>query len=133
MGDAGVEFYMYGDDLGQKERGLLSLKAFREFVLPEYKKLFQAAKRRGMFVVQHSCGPLLAGLNGQLNCGLAKMYPVYIGSLPDDLTQDIRFAKNSEHQWSVNAAGFLNIRIPAKKVLHKVRLFFNDGIIQDGI
>ena len=72
LAEAGVDIVFYLDDLGQKERSILSLKSFREFILPYYKQIYQACKKRGMFVAQHSCGyvdeflPYMvdAGLNG---------------------------------------------------------------------
>jgi uroporphyrinogen decarboxylase len=70
--EAGVDIVFYMDDLGMKQRSIFSLKQFKEFILPYYKQIFQACKKNGMFVLQHSCGyidKLLphmvdAGLNG---------------------------------------------------------------------
>jgi hypothetical protein len=70
--EAGVDIVFYMDDLGMKQRSIFSLKQFKEFILPYYKQMFQACKKNGMFVLQHSCGyidKLLphmvdAGLNG---------------------------------------------------------------------
>jgi len=70
--EAGVDIVFYMDDLGMKHRSIFSLKQFKEFILPYYKQMFQACKKNGMFVLQHSCGyidKLLphmvdAGLNG---------------------------------------------------------------------
>ncbi len=72
LADAGVDIVMFLDDLGYKGRGIFSPKNFKEFVLPYYKRLYQAARKRGMFMVQHSCGylhdylPLMA--DAGLNC-----------------------------------------------------------------
>ena len=72
LAEAGVDIIYYGDDLGFKGRSIFSIKHFKEFILPYYKQLYQACKKNGMFVIQHSCGyidKLLphmvdAGLNG---------------------------------------------------------------------
>jgi len=72
LAEAGVDIVYYGDDLGFKGRSIFSIKHFKEFILPYYKQLYQACKKNGMFVIQHSCGyidKLLphmveAGLNG---------------------------------------------------------------------
>jgi hypothetical protein len=72
FGEAGVELVFYSDDFAQKGRSILSRANFETFILPRYKKLYGACKKRGMQVIQHSCGqvgeylPMLvdAGLDG---------------------------------------------------------------------
>jgi hypothetical protein len=54
--DVGVEVVFYFDDLGQRDRSILSLKQFREFILPYYKQLYDAVHKAGALIVQHSCG-----------------------------------------------------------------------------
>ena len=70
--EAGVDIVFYLDDLGMKQRSIFSIEQFKTFILPYYKQMYQACKKYGMFVIQHSCGyidKLLphmvdAGLNG---------------------------------------------------------------------
>ncbi|MHA1526425.1 MAG: uroporphyrinogen decarboxylase family protein [Promethearchaeota archaeon] len=72
LAEAGVDIAFYLDDLGLKGRSIFSIEHFKEFILPYYKQLYQACKKNGMFVIQHSCGyidkllPFMvdAGLNG---------------------------------------------------------------------
>ncbi len=72
LAEAGVNIVFYADDLGMKKRSIFSIEQFKEFILPYYKQIYQACKKNGMFVIQHSCGyidKLLphmvdAGLNG---------------------------------------------------------------------
>ena len=72
LADAGVDIVFYMDDLGMKQRSIFSIEQFKEFFLPYYKQIYQACKKNGMFVLQHSCGyidkllPYMidAGLNG---------------------------------------------------------------------
>ena len=54
--DAGVDILFYSDDLGQHGRSLLSKKDFKTFILPYLRKLYDACKKQGMFIVQHTCG-----------------------------------------------------------------------------
>jgi hypothetical protein len=68
--DAGVDVIFYYDDLGQKERSILSPKAFREFILPYYKQLYDAAHRGGALIVQHSCGYIDQFLPDMVDAGL---------------------------------------------------------------
>ena len=70
--EVGAEIVFYYDDLGYKGHSIFSIDNFREFILPYYKEMYQACKKYGMFIVQHSCGyidkllPYMvdAGLNG---------------------------------------------------------------------
>ncbi|MBD3197319.1 MAG: hypothetical protein GF317_19850 [Candidatus Lokiarchaeota archaeon] len=71
-GEAGVDIVLYYDDLGYKERTILSKKNFQEFILPYYKKVYKTCKKQGILIIQHSCGKIddflpdliQAGLNG---------------------------------------------------------------------
>ncbi|HME56301.1 MAG TPA: uroporphyrinogen decarboxylase family protein [Candidatus Lokiarchaeia archaeon] len=70
LADAGVEILMYNDDIAQKERSIISLTNFREFILPYYQQIYDACKKRGMFVIQHSCGYVDEFLPEMVNIGL---------------------------------------------------------------
>jgi uroporphyrinogen decarboxylase len=54
--EAGVEIIFYYDDLGQRDRSILSLEQFREYILPYYKQIYNAVHKGGGFIIQHSCG-----------------------------------------------------------------------------
>ncbi|MHA2038123.1 MAG: uroporphyrinogen decarboxylase family protein [Promethearchaeota archaeon] len=56
LAEVGVDIVFYMDDLGMKQRSILSIEQFKKFILPYYKQMFQACKKNGMFVIQHSCG-----------------------------------------------------------------------------
>ena len=68
--EAGVDIIRYADDLGMKGRSIFSLKQFREFILPYYKKIYQECKKGGAFVVQHSCGYIDKLLPDMVDAGL---------------------------------------------------------------
>jgi uroporphyrinogen-III decarboxylase len=68
--EAGVDIVFYSDDLGFKGRSIMSLENFRKFILPYYKKLYTACKKRGMFIVQHSCGYIDKNLPDMVDAGL---------------------------------------------------------------
>nr|MDO8110893.1 uroporphyrinogen decarboxylase family protein [Candidatus Sigynarchaeota archaeon] len=70
LADAGAEIVMYMDDIGQKDRSIISLPNFKEFIIPYYRKLFNAGKKRGVFMVQHSCGYVDEFLPGMVDAGL---------------------------------------------------------------
>lgn len=59
---AGVEIVGLGDDMGTQSGLLLGERIFREFLEPEYRRLFEFHQSRGVLVNFHSCGhiePLL--------------------------------------------------------------------------
>ncbi len=68
--EAGVDIIFYSDDLGYKGRSILSIEQFKKFILPCYKKLYNACKQRGMFIVQHSCGYVDKNLPHMAEAGL---------------------------------------------------------------
>lgn len=70
LSEAGVDIVTFGDDLGYKENQLLSLKNFREFILPYHKKIYQTCKKRGVLVVLHSCGKVDPFLPDLTDAGL---------------------------------------------------------------
>ena len=70
LADAGVEILMYNDDIAQKERSIMSPANFREFILPYYQQIYDACKKRGVFVIQHSCGYIDEFLPEMVEVGL---------------------------------------------------------------
>ncbi|MBY9016069.1 MAG: hypothetical protein KGD68_10290, partial [Candidatus Lokiarchaeota archaeon] len=68
--EAGVDIVFYSDDLGYKGRSILSIEQFKKFILPYYKKFYNACKQRGMFIVQHSCGYIDKNLPFMAEAGL---------------------------------------------------------------
>ncbi len=72
LAEAGVDIVFNLDDLGFKGRSIFSIEQFKEFLLPYYTQMYQAAKKNSMFFIQHSCGYIdkllphmvKAGLNG---------------------------------------------------------------------
>lgn len=70
LAEAEVDIVFYFDDLGFKGRSILSLNNFRKFILPYYKQLYQVCKKKGMFIVQHSCGYIDQFLPDMVDAGL---------------------------------------------------------------
>jgi len=68
--EAGAGIIFYSDDLGYKGRSILSIEQFKKFILPYYKKLYEACNKRGMFIVQHSCGYIDKNLPYMAEAGL---------------------------------------------------------------
>lgn len=70
LAEAGVDVVFYFDDLGFKGRSIFSIKNFQKFILPYYKKIYDACKKNGIFIVQHSCGYIDKLLPDMVNAGL---------------------------------------------------------------
>ncbi|MHA1723758.1 MAG: uroporphyrinogen decarboxylase family protein [Promethearchaeota archaeon] len=56
FGEAGVDLVWLFDDLGYKGKSLFSIDSFKKFILPYYKKIYDACHKNGMLIIQHSCG-----------------------------------------------------------------------------
>jgi hypothetical protein len=68
--EAGVDIVFYLDDLGMKNRSILSIEQFKKFILPYYKQIYHSCKKYGMFIIQHSCGYIDKLLPHMVNAGL---------------------------------------------------------------
>ncbi len=55
---AGVDAIWYGDDWGMEDRLLMSPETWREIIKPYQAKLYWAAKKHGVLVIQHSDGKI---------------------------------------------------------------------------
>ena len=70
LAEVGVDIVMFGDDLGYKENPFYSLEVFRKFILPYHKRIYQACKKRGIFIILHSCGKIDQFLPDLVDAGL---------------------------------------------------------------
>jgi uroporphyrinogen decarboxylase len=74
--DLGVEMVSMGDDLGTQNGLLLSPAIIREFLVPEYRRLFDLYKSRGVLVEFHSCGHIEPALDTFMELGVNILNPV---------------------------------------------------------
>jgi uroporphyrinogen decarboxylase len=51
-----IDAIMFGDDWGQQHGLIMGPGYWRRFIKPRMAKLYQRAKSKGKFVLQHSCG-----------------------------------------------------------------------------
>jgi uroporphyrinogen decarboxylase-like protein len=68
--EAGIEVVWISDDLGQKERSITSTKRFKEFFIPYYKQMYEAAHKHSMKFIQHACGYIENLLPDLIDAGL---------------------------------------------------------------
>jgi uroporphyrinogen decarboxylase len=71
----GVEFAHLGDDLGTQRGPLLSPRIVAEFLVPEYRRLFDLYRARGVLIGFHSCGSVAAVLDTFMELGVNVLNP----------------------------------------------------------
>lgn len=72
----GVSMVNLTDDHGMQDRLLLGREVFRSFFLPEYMRLIDFYKRRGVSVSFHSCGHIEPLLDDFIDMGIDILNPV---------------------------------------------------------
>lgn len=72
----GVEMVGMGDDLGTQKGLLLSRETICEFLVPEYKRLFEFYKQRGVLINFHSCGCISPILDIFMDLGVDVLNPI---------------------------------------------------------
>ena len=72
----GVEVITMSDDLGTQRALLMSKELIEEFLIPEYRRLFDFYKKRGVKVHFHSCGHIEPILETFIELGVDILNPV---------------------------------------------------------
>jgi len=75
---AGIELAGLGDDLGTQRSLLLSPEIVDGFLVPEYRRLFDFYKSRGVLVNFHSCGHVEPLLETFIDLGVNILNPVQV-------------------------------------------------------
>lgn len=73
---AGVEMACLGDDLGTQISLLLGPNIFSEFLVSEYRRLFDFYKKHNVIITFHSCGHIEPLLENFINLGVNILNPV---------------------------------------------------------
>lgn len=73
---AGVEMAMCGDDLGTQRGLLLSPRIVREFLVPEYSRLFEFYRQHNVIIWFHSCGHIMPLLDLFIDLGIDVLNPI---------------------------------------------------------
>jgi uroporphyrinogen decarboxylase len=74
--DVGVELALLGDDLGTQAGPLLGPQIVEEFLVPEYRRLFDFYRARGVLISFHSCGNIEWMLDTFMDLGVDVLNPV---------------------------------------------------------
>jgi uroporphyrinogen decarboxylase len=73
---AGIEIAGLGDDLGTQTGPLLGPRIVREFLVPQYRRLFEFYRKRGVLISFHSCGNMVSLLDTFMDLGVDILNPV---------------------------------------------------------
>jgi uroporphyrinogen decarboxylase len=72
----GVEMIAGGDDMGTQCALLLSPQIIQEFLVPEYRRLFQLYKKQNVLIGFHSCGHVIPMLETFIELGIDVLNPI---------------------------------------------------------
>jgi uroporphyrinogen decarboxylase len=72
----GVEFVQLTDDLGTQRGPLFGPRIVEEFLVPEYERLVQFYKARGVLVGFHSCGNIASVIGTLIRLGVDVLNPI---------------------------------------------------------
>ena len=73
---AGIEIAGFSDDMGTQRGPLLGPRIMTEFLVPEYKRLFELYKKHGVLINFHSCGCIEQVLPVFMELGVDILNPV---------------------------------------------------------
>lgn len=74
--DIGVDAVHTGEDLGTQRALMISPALFREFILPEYKFMFQDLVAAGKIINFHSCGTVYEIVEDLASAGVSILNPI---------------------------------------------------------
>jgi len=74
--EIGVEMVHLGDDLGTQSRLLLSPRIIHEYLVPEYRRLFDLYQEHGVLIDFHSCGHIIPLLETFIELGVNILNPI---------------------------------------------------------
>lgn len=112
------------DDWGVQDRAFISVKLFREFFKPAYKRWFDEIKSLGMHPWMHSCGKINDILEELIDCGLQvinSQQPNTVGI--DDMSRRFRgricFESIVDTQSTLPRGSYDEIRAQARQLVEK--------------
>lgn len=79
--EAGVDVLFVADDYADNHGPLISPKFFREFELPNLKRIVEIGKKRGVAVLKHSDGNLYPILDDIIDTGIDGLHPIEPGAM----------------------------------------------------
>jgi uroporphyrinogen decarboxylase len=81
MVEGGVEVLFITDDYADNRTPFLNLQQFRNFELPNLKRIIEFAEKKGVPVLKHSDGNLYPILDDMLDAGIRGLHPIEPGTM----------------------------------------------------
>jgi len=81
MIDGGVEVIFITDDYADNRNPFMNMKMFREFELPNIRKVVELCARRGVPVLKHSDGNCYPILDDMVEAGIRGFHPIEPGAM----------------------------------------------------
>jgi len=81
MLDGGAEVAFITDDYADVHSPLMSMKLFREFELPNIRKVIALAEKRGIPVLKHTDGNIYPILDDMVEAGIRGIHPIEPGAM----------------------------------------------------
>jgi len=91
--DVGVEMVKFADDLGGQNNSLFSHDIFVEFMLPEYRRIFDFYRENDVLIYLHSCGHIEKFLDDYMDLGVNILNPVQATANNLDRVREKTFGK----------------------------------------
>jgi len=115
---AGVEMVGMGDDLGTQQGLLFSREVLAEFFVPEYRRLFEFYKERGVLIEFHSCGRIESIVDVFMDLGVDILNPVQATANNLDVVRERTQGRMALH--GAVSSGLI-VRGPIEAIRHEVR------------
>ena len=81
MMDCGVEVVFVTDDYADSHGPLMTLKQFREFELPNLRRVIELGKKRGIPILKHTDGNIYPILEDMIEAGISGIHPIEPGAM----------------------------------------------------
>ncbi len=114
----GIEFASLGDDLGTQIGALLGPKVLNDFLVPEYKRLFNFYKERNVLIGFHSCGNIESVIETFMELGVDVLNPIQATANNLDHIRNITNGRMTL-QGGVSSAVIMDG--PVEKIVEEVR------------
>jgi len=128
-----LDVFFMGDDYGLQRGPMVSLRMFREFLLPHLKRLYGLAKSHGLLVMMHSCGGIRPFIPDLIEAGVDMLDPVQVRAegmdivgLKRDFGKDITFHGSIDTQQTLPRGTVAEVEA---EVRSRLELFADGGFI----
>lgn len=116
--DLGVEAVSFSEDLGTQNSLIVSVDMIKEFMLPEYERLFRLYRERGTIIEFHSCGHIEPVLELLMDLGVNVLNPIQVTANDLDRVRAVTQGRMALHG-GVNSD--IVVRGPKEKIIAETK------------